>query len=98
MDIKDPWVRFLCDLECFLLSGMDASGTVSAEFASVFGASDRFKHSEFPIRGAKTISDALVRAIEKRGGKIRVNAHVKNIELNEKNDQAVGVKIKKMIE
>jgi len=95
LDIKDPWVRFLCDLECFLLSGMDASGTVSAEFASVFGASDRFKHSEFPIRGAKTISDALVRAIEKRGGKIRVNAHVKNIELNEKNDQAVGVKMQK---
>jgi len=95
LDVKDPWVKYLCDLECFLLSGMDASGTVSAEFASVFGASDYFKKSEFPVGGGKAISDALVRAIEKRGGEIRVNAHVKEIALNDKKDEAVGVRMKK---
>ena len=95
LDVKDPWVKYLCDLECFLLSGMDASGTVSAEFASVFGASDYFKNSEFPVGGGKAISDALVRAIEKRGGEIRVNAHVKEIALNDNKDEAIGVRMQK---
>lgn len=94
LDVRDPWVKYLCDLECFLLSGMDASGTVSAEFASVFGASDYFKKSEFPVGGGKAISDALVRAIEKRGGEIRVNAHVKEVALNDKKDEAIGVRMR----
>ncbi|CAL6393164.1 unnamed protein product [Bathycoccus prasinos] len=94
LDVRDPWVKYLCDLECFLLSGMDASGTVSAEFASVFGASDYFKKSEFPVGGGKAISDALVRAIEKRGGEIRVNAHVIEVALNDKKDEAIGVRMR----
>ena len=51
LNIKDPWLRYLCNLECFLLSGMTASGMVAAEFASVFGASDFFKVSEYPKGG-----------------------------------------------
>ena len=94
LDVRDPWVKYICDLECFLLSGMDASGTVSAEFASVFGASDYFKKSEFPMGGGKAISDALVRAIEKRGGEIRVNSHVKEVALNDKKDEAIGVRMR----
>ena len=78
----------------FLLSGMDASGTVSAEFASVFGASDYFKKLRVPSGRRKAISDALVRAIEKRGGEIRVNSHVKEVALNDKKDEAIGVRMR----
>ena len=46
LGINDPWMRRLADLECYLLSGVDASGTVAAEFAAVFGASDDLKQSE----------------------------------------------------
>ena len=68
LGITDPWMRRLADLECYLLSGMDAGGTVAAEFAAVFGASDDLKQSEFPKGGAEEITNALARAVTKRGG------------------------------
>ena len=63
LKIEDPWMRRLADLECYLLSGVDASGTVAAEFAAVFGASDDLKQSEFPKGGAEEITNALARAV-----------------------------------
>lgn len=35
--VQDPWVRYLFDLECFLLSGMTAQETVAPEMAFMFG-------------------------------------------------------------
>eukprot|EP00230_Micromonas_polaris_P011295 CAMPEP_0197124096 /NCGR_PEP_ID=MMETSP1390-20130617/7432_1 /TAXON_ID=38833 /ORGANISM="Micromonas sp., Strain CCMP2099" /LENGTH=573 /DNA_ID=CAMNT_0042566203 /DNA_START=26 /DNA_END=1747 /DNA_ORIENTATION=+ len=79
LNIKDPWMRRLADLECYLLSGVDANGTVAAEFAAVFGASDDLKQSEFPKGGAEAITDALARAVLKNGGEIRLKTHVDKI-------------------
>jgi phytoene dehydrogenase-like protein len=36
-DVRDPWVRRLIDLECFLLSGLKAHGTVAPEIAFMIG-------------------------------------------------------------
>ena len=91
LDIKDPWMRYLADLECFLLSGVDASGTVSAEFAAVFGASDSLGVSEFPRGGAEEIAKALQRGLEKYGGEVRLKTHVDEIIVE--NGTAVGVKL-----
>jgi|TARA_B110000977_G_scaffold87416_1_gene116284 phytoene dehydrogenase-like protein len=92
LEIKDPWMRRLADLECYLLSGVDASGTVAAEFAAVFGASDDLKQSEFPKGGAEAITDALARAITKNGGEIRLKTHVDQIVVE--NNVATGVRLK----
>ncbi len=91
LDVKDPWMRYLADLECFLLSGVDASGTVSAEFAAVFGASDSLGVSEFPRGGAEEIAKALLRGLEKYGGEVRLRTHVEEIIVEK--GAAVGVKL-----
>ncbi len=36
-EMRDPWLRRLIDLECFLLSGLKAEGTVAPEVAFMFG-------------------------------------------------------------
>ena len=91
LDINDPWMRYLADLECFLLSGVDASGTVSAEFAAVFGASDSLGVSEFPRGGAEEIAKALERALVKNGGQVRLKSHVENVIIED--GAAVGVRL-----
>lgn len=59
LDIKDFWMRYLVDLECFLLSGVDVSGMVSVEFVVVFGVSDSLGVSEFFCGGVEEIVKAL---------------------------------------
>ena len=92
LGITDPWMRRLADLECYLLSGMDAGGTVAAEFAAVFGASDDLKQSEFPQGGAEEITNALARAVTNRGGDIRLKSHVDRVLIED--GAAVGVRLK----
>ena len=92
LGVKDPWMRKLADLECYLLSGMDASGTVAAEFGAVFGASDDLGNSEFPRGGAREITNALVRGLEKFGGELRLNTHVEQVIVED--GCAVGVRMK----
>jgi phytoene dehydrogenase-like protein len=92
LKIEDPWMRRLADLECYLLSGVDASGTVAAEFAAVFGASDDLKQSEFPKGGAEAITNALARAVSKNGGEIRLKTHVEQVIVED--GAAVGVRLK----
>jgi hypothetical protein len=36
-EVRDPWVRRLIDLECFLLSGLKAHGTIAPEVAFMLG-------------------------------------------------------------
>ena len=93
LGIKDPWMRRLADLECYLLSGVDASGTVAAEFAAVFGASDDLKQSEFPKGGAEEITNALVRGLKKYGGEVRLKSHVDSVIIDGEG-AAVGVKLR----
>lgn len=76
--VHDPWVRRLIDLECFLLSGLNAHGTVAPEVAFMIG--ERTSSSiDYPIGSSGAIVQALVRGLEKWGGTLRLNAHVERI-------------------
>lgn len=89
--VHDPWVRRLIDLECFLLSGLKAHGTIAPEVAFMFGERS---HSviDYPIGGSGAIVQALVRGLEKWGGTLRLNAHVEQIVLHQ--GRATGVRLR----
>jgi carotene isomerase len=88
--VKDPWVRRLIDLECFLLSGLKASGTIAPEVAFMLGERDRTA-IEYPLGGGGAIVDALLRGLKKFGGELRLGCHVEQIIIE--NGQAVGVRL-----
>jgi carotene isomerase len=88
--IQDPWVRRLIDLECFLLSGLKANGTVAPEVAFMLGERSR-AGVEYPIGGSGAIIDALVRGIERFGGVMRSRSHVNQVLIN--NNSVTGVKL-----
>lgn len=76
--IRDPWVRRLIDLECFLLSGLKAHGTIAPEVAFMFGERSR-SVIDYPIGGSAAIVDALIRGFKKWGGQLRLGTHVEQI-------------------
>lgn len=90
-DIRDPWVQRLIDLECFLLSGLKAEGTIAPEMAFMFGERTR-SVVDYPLGGSGAIVDALVRGLEKWGGELRLNAHVEQIMVEQ--GRAVGVRLR----
>jgi len=77
-DVRDPWVRRLIDLECFLLSGLKAHGTVAPEIAFMIGERSRCA-IEYPVGGSGAIVDALVRGLHRWGGKLRLGTPVEQI-------------------
>lgn len=89
--IQDPWIRRLIDLECFLLSGLKADGTIAPEVAFMLGERSR-AGVEYPVGGSKAIVDALVRGLQRFGGELRLNCHVEQILVEE--GKAVGVKLR----
>ncbi len=89
-DVHDSWVRRLIDLECFLLSGLKAHGTIAPEVAFMLGERTR-AGVEYPVGGSGAIVDALVRGLNRWGGKLRLNAHVEQI-LIEAN-KVIGVRL-----
>ncbi len=89
-NIKDPFIRNWLNLLCFLLSGLPAEGTSAAEMAFMFA--DWYKPGvvlDYPVGGSGALVDALVRGLQKYGGQLRLNAHVKQIIV--KNNRASGV-------
>lgn len=91
--VKDEFIRNWLDLLCFLLSGLPASGTSGAEMAFMFA--EWYKPGvvlDYPIGGSGALVEALVRGLEKYGGKLLLNAQVEEIIV--KNSRAVGVKLK----
>jgi carotene isomerase len=90
-DINDPWVRRLVDLECFLLSGLKASGTIAPEMAFMYGERGRIG-VDYPLGGSGAIVQALVRGLERWGGRLRLNAHVEQILVQA--GRAVGVQLR----
>ncbi|WAL59172.1 phytoene desaturase family protein [Thermocoleostomius sinensis] len=76
--VHDRWVQRLIDLECFLLSGLKADGTVAPEMAFMLGERT---HSaiDYPIGGSDALVQALIRGLERWGGTLRLNAHVEQI-------------------
>lgn len=77
-EVRDPWVRRLIDLECFLLSGLKAHGTIAPEVAFMLGERTR-AGVEYPVGGSGAIVDALVRGLQRWGGELRLNSHVEQI-------------------
>ena len=89
--VQDPWVRRLVDLECFLLSGLKASGTVAPEMAFMFGERAN-SVIDYPIGGSGAIVQALVRGLERWGGELRLGCHVERILLEA--GQVKGVQLR----
>lgn len=89
--IRDPWVRRLIDLECFLLSGLKAHGTIAPEVAFMFGERTR-SVIDYPIGGSGAIVQALVRGLKKWGGSLRLGAHVEKILVNSGKVQGVRLR------
>ncbi len=77
-NVRDPWVRRLIDLECFLLSGLKAHETVAPEIAFMIGERSRCA-IEYPVGGSGAIVDALVRGLQRWGGKLRLGTPVEQI-------------------
>jgi carotene isomerase len=88
--VTDPWLRRLIDLECFLLSGLKAEGTIAPEVAFMLGERSQ-AGVEYPLGGSRAIIEALVRGLERWGGKLRLGCHVEQILVE--SGQAVGVKL-----
>lgn len=89
--VQDPWVRKLIDLECFLLSGLKAHGTIAPEVAFMLGERSS-SGVEYPIGGSGAIVNALVRGLERWGGKLLLGCHVEEILV--KTQKVVGVRLK----
>lgn len=88
--VKDTWVRRLIDLECFLLSGLKAHGTIAPEVAFMLGERSR-AGVEYPVGGSGALVKALVRGLERWGGKLRLGCHVEQILVE--SGQVVGVRL-----
>ncbi|XP_072971056.1 prolycopene isomerase, chloroplastic [Typha angustifolia] len=92
LELKDPFVRNWVDLLCFLLAGVKSDGTLSAEIVYMFA--EWYKPGcslEYPLNGSGAVVDALVRGMQKFGGRLALGAHVDNIVVE--NGRAVGVKL-----
>nr|QIW94442.1 carotene synthesis related protein [Dunaliella salina] len=90
-NIKDPFIKNWMNLLCFLLSGLPANGTIAAEIAYMFNEWYRPNCSlEFPMGGSQAMVSALVRGLEKRGGRLLLNSHVERI-ISDDNRGASGV-------
>uniref|UniRef100_N1QZB1 Putative all-trans-retinol 13,14-reductase n=1 Tax=Aegilops tauschii TaxID=37682 RepID=N1QZB1_AEGTA len=93
LELKNPFVRNWIDLLCFLLAGVKSDSALSAEMVYMFA--EWYKPGcklEYPLGGSGAIIDALVRGIEKFGGRLALNSHVEKILIE--NGRAVGVKLR----
>ncbi|MEG3435599.1 NAD(P)/FAD-dependent oxidoreductase [Pannus brasiliensis CCIBt3594] len=88
--VTDPRVKRLIDLECFLLSGLKAEGTIAPEVAFMLGERNR-SNVEYPIGGSGAIIDALVRGLTRFGGELRLNCTVEKILV--KSGRVTGVRL-----
>ncbi|XP_077249724.1 FAD/NAD(P)-binding oxidoreductase family protein [Tasmannia lanceolata] len=93
LELKDPFVRNWVDLLCFLLAGVKSNGTLSAEMVYMFA--EWYKPGcslEYPLHGSGAVVNALVRGMQKFGGRLALGTHVENIVVE--NGRATGVKLR----
>ncbi|KAL8151642.1 hypothetical protein V2J09_021450 [Rumex salicifolius] len=93
LDIKDPFLCNWVDLLAFLLAGVKSDGILSAEMIYMFA--EWYKPGctlEYPLQGSGAVVDALVRGMEKFGGKLQLRSHVNEILIE--NGKAVGVELR----
>lgn len=95
--ITHPFTRAYLDLLCFLLAGVAADGTLTAQMAYIFhewttctvpgGALD------YPLGGSGALIDALVGAIRGAGGVVAPRAPVAAITIDPASGAATGVEL-----
>jgi phytoene dehydrogenase-like protein len=88
--VHDSFIRNWLNLLCFLLSGLPADGTSAAEVAFMFA--DWYRPGvklDYPIGGSGALVDALVRGLQRHGGRLMLGAHVEKILVEGK--RATGV-------
>ena len=90
--VTDAFVRRLIDLECFMLSGLPADGTATAEMAFMFHLRE-VAPVEYPLGGTHAIVEALVRGIEAHGGQVCTSQHVESIVLDR--GRVTGVQLRR---
>lgn len=91
--IQDPFIRNWLDLLCFLLSGLPADGTSTAEMAFMFAEWYRPNVTlDYPIGGTAAIVDALVRGLTKFGGQLHLGTHVDRVLVE--NTRATGIQLR----
>ncbi|NEO27371.1 MAG: NAD(P)-binding protein, partial [Kamptonema sp. SIO4C4] len=76
--LQDQWVKRLIDIECFLLSGLKADGTIAPEMAFMLGERAQ-PPVEYPVGGSGAIAKALVRGLQRWGGELRLRSPVEKI-------------------
>ena len=89
--VRDPWLKRLLDLECFLLSGMKCEETVAPEMAFMFGERAQ-SVIDYPVGGSGAIVDALVNGLKRWGGQLLLGTHVDKIIT--RSGRAQGVQLK----
>lgn len=92
MNLSNKFVINWLDMLCFLLQGLPASGTMNAVMAYMLA--DWYRPGvtlDFPKGGSGAIAEALVRGVEKNGGKVCLNCHVDEILVQD--GRASGVKL-----
>ncbi|KAK8944308.1 hypothetical protein KSP39_PZI007547 [Platanthera zijinensis] len=92
LEIKNTFIRNWVDLLSFLLAGVKSDGVLSAEMVYMFA--EWYKTGcflEYPLHGTGAIVSALVRGMEKFGGRLELNSHVKRILVE--NGRATGVQL-----
>jgi phytoene dehydrogenase-like protein len=91
--ITDPFIYHWLDLLCFLLSGLPATGTSTAEMAFMFAEWYRPNvQLDYPCGGSGALVDALVTGLQHHGGHVMLNAHVEKILME--GDRAIGVQLR----
>ncbi|MGJ3247419.1 MAG: phytoene desaturase family protein [Elainellaceae cyanobacterium] len=91
--VHDSFIQNWLNLLCFLLSGLPASGTSTAEMAFMFA--DWYRPNvtlDYPIGGSGALIDALVSGLQRHGGSLVLNAHVDHIVVEQK--RAAGVQLR----
>jgi phytoene dehydrogenase-like protein len=92
--VTDPWLKNFLDLECFVLSGMTAKDTIAAEMAfMLMERNGGVSTIDYPLGGSGAIVDALVRGIEKHGGRVMLSTKVDKV-LFDRQGRASGVAVK----
>ena len=95
--IRDPFIRNWLNMLCFLLSGLPAEGTSTAEVAFMFA--DWYRPGvqlDYPMGGSAALVEAIARSITqprgKNTGEIKTGAHITQI--NSKNGRVTGVRLR----
>lgn len=93
LELKNPFILNWLDLLSFLLAGVKSNGVLSAEMIYMFA--EWYKPGcslEYPLHGSGAVVDALVRGMQKFGGRLTLGAHVERIVVE--NGRATGVKLR----